>query len=151
MTSKANSVPEYLNELPDDRKPIVESIRKVILQNLPEGFEEGMLYGMIGYYVPKKLYPAGYHVGKEWTPLPFINLASQKNYIALYHSGVYADSSLKQWLENEYPKHSEYKLDMGKSCIRFKKMHAIPIDLIGALCAKMSVQEWIEIYESRRS
>jgi hypothetical protein len=103
---------------------------------------------MIGYVVPKSLYPAGYHCDPE-LPLPFINLASQKNYIALYHSCVYANEDLMQWFKAEYPKYSKYKLDMGKSCIRFKRMHDIPYELIGELCSKITPAKWIGIYESQ--
>ncbi len=148
MTSKATTVKEYLNSIPEDRKQPMQDLRKVILQNLPDGFEEGMLYGMIGFYVPKNVYEPGYHVGKQWTPLPFINIASQKNFIALYHSGIYADPNLLAWFQQEFPKHSKYKLDMGKSCVRFKKVDAIPLKLIGELCGKMTAQEWIEVYEN---
>lgn len=148
MTSKATTVEEYLKSIPEDRKQPMADLRKVILQNLPDGFEEGMLYGMIGFYVPKSIYEPGYHVGKEWTPLPFINIASQKNFIALYHSGIYADPKMLEWFQQEFPKHSKYKLDMGKSCVRFKKVDAIPLELIGELCGKMTAQEWIEIYEN---
>jgi hypothetical protein len=147
MTSKASTTQEYLENLPDDRQKPMNDLRDVVLKNLPIGFEEGMLYGMLGYYVPKDMYAPGYHVGKEWTPLPFINIASQKNYIALYHSGIYAQPELMEWFKSEFPKHSKYKLDMGKSCVRFKKVDAIPLELIGELCRKMTAQEWIEIYE----
>ncbi|MEN8816376.1 MAG: DUF1801 domain-containing protein [Nonlabens sp.] len=147
MTSKATTTQEYLENLPDDRQKPMNDLRDVVLKNLPIGFEEGMLYGMLGYYVPKDMYAPGYHVGKEWTPLPFINIASQKNYIALYHSGIYAQPELMEWFKSEFPKHSKYKLDMGKSCVRFKKVDAIPLELIGELCRKMTAQEWIEIYE----
>ncbi|WP_438969149.1 DUF1801 domain-containing protein [Nonlabens sp.] len=147
MTSKATTTQEYLENLPDDRQKPMNDLRDVVLKNLPIGFEEGMLYGMLGYYVPKDMYAPGYHVGKEWTPLPFINIASQKNYIALYHSGIYAQPELMEWFKSEFPKHSKYKLDMGKSCVRFKKVDAIPLELIGELCRKMTAREWIEIYE----
>ncbi|WP_124980724.1 DUF1801 domain-containing protein [Nonlabens xiamenensis] len=150
MNSKANTPKAYLEELPSDRREPIKKIRQQILDHLPDGFEEGMLYGMLGYYVPKKIYEPGYHVGKEWTPLPFINLASQKNYIALYHSGIYANADLHDWFVQAYSQHSQYKLDMGKSCIRFKRMDDIPYDLIGQLCGKMTPAEWIEIYERRK-
>lgn len=148
MTSKATTPQEYINQLPEDRKKPIEDLRNVVLTNLPKGFKEGMLYGMLGYYVPKSQYEPGYHVGKEFTPLPFINIASQKNYIALYHSGIYAHPPLHDWFAQEYPKHSKYKLDMGKSCIRFKKVDDIPLELIAELCTKMSVEQWISIYEA---
>ncbi|WP_438962171.1 DUF1801 domain-containing protein [Nonlabens sp.] len=148
MTSKATTPQEYIDQLSEDRKKPVEDLHNVILKNLPNGFEEGMLYGMLGYFVPKSQYEPGYHVGKEWTPLPFINIASQKNFIALYHSGIYASPELMEWFKAEYPKHSKYKLDMGKSCIRFKKVDDIPLELIAELCTKMSMKEWIAIYEA---
>ncbi|WP_405368949.1 DUF1801 domain-containing protein [Nonlabens sp. Asnod2-A12] len=148
MTSTATTPQEYIIQLPEERKKPISDLREVVLNNLPAGFEEGMLYGMLGYYVPKEVYEAGYHVGKEWTPLPFINIASQKNFIALYHSGIYANPELMEWFKEEYPKHSKYKLDMGKSCIRFKKVDDIPLDLIAELCRKMTPKQWVEIYES---
>ncbi|WP_405377710.1 DUF1801 domain-containing protein [Nonlabens sp. Asnod3-A02] len=148
MTSTATTPQEYIIQLPEERKKPISDLRDVVLKNLPAGFEEGMLYGMLGYYVPKEVYEPGYHVGKEWTPLPFINIASQKNFIALYHSGIYANPQLMEWFKEEYPKHSKYKLDMGKSCIRFKKVDNIPLDLIAELCQKMTPQEWVQIYES---
>ncbi|MGJ8685573.1 MAG: DUF1801 domain-containing protein [Nonlabens sp.] len=148
MTSKATTPQEYLENLPEDRKDAIHNLRNVILKNMPAELEEGMLYGMLGYYVPKSVYAPGYHVGKEYSPLPFMNVASQKNFIALYHSGIYAHPPLMEWFKEEYPKHCKYKLDMGKSCIRFKKVNDIPLELIGELCTKMSVAEWISIYES---
>jgi uncharacterized protein YdhG (YjbR/CyaY superfamily) len=146
MTSKATSPDEYISELPDERKAAVSKLRKIILENIPDGFEETMSYGMIGYVVPHSIYPAGYHCDTK-LPLPFINLASQKNYIALYHSGMYASPDLLEWFKSEYAKVVPTKLDMGKSCIRFKKVERIPYDLIGELVKKMSVQEWIDLYE----
>lgn len=107
-----------------------------------------MSYGMIGYVVPHSVYPAGYHCDPK-LPLPFINLASQKNFIALYHMGLYADAELLEWFTAEYPRHSSTKLDMGKSCIRFKKPEAIPYALIGQLAKKMSTDDWIRLYESQ--
>jgi len=146
MQSKAKTVEAYLHELPEARQEPIKRLRETILANLPEGFEETMSYGMIGYVVPHSLYPAGYHCAPE-QPLPFVNLASQKNYIALYHMGLYAVPELLDWFVQEYPKHSPRKLDMGKSCIRFKKPEHIPYALIGELMRKMTVTEWIEIYE----
>ena len=147
MTYEAKSPEEYITQVPEERQPILEKFRKTIKENLPAGFEEGMLYKMIGYYVPLSAYPDGYHCQPN-TPLPFINLASQKNSINLYHSGIYAKKELYDWFVAEYPKHSKRKLDMGKSCIRFKKIDEIPFDLIAELCKKMSLNEWITIYES---
>jgi hypothetical protein len=147
MQSKATSVNEYLNELPDDRKAAIAKLREVILANLPKGFAETMGYGMIGYVVPKALYPAGYHCTPE-LPLPFMSVASQKNFIAIYHMGVYADPQLLAWFTAEYPKHCKTKLDMGKSCMRFKKPEQIPYALIGQLASKMTVEDWVAIYEA---
>ena len=146
MFSIAASVKAYIQELPDDRKPVINKLRSVILDNLPSGLEETMSYGMIGYVVPHSIYPDGYHTDPT-LPLPFINLASQKNYIALYHMGIYADKELLEWFRSEYLNHSDTKLDMGKSCIRFKKPDTIPFELIGELVSKMSAEEWITLYE----
>jgi len=146
MQSKATTVDDYLEELPDDRKAAMTELRKVILKNLPKGFKEGMGYGMMGYSVPHSKYPAGYHCKPE-DPLPFMGLASQKNFIAVYHMGVYSDPKLLKWFTGEFPKHSKTKLDMGKSCIRFKKPDQIPFKLIGELASKMTPDDWIKIYE----
>ena len=135
-------------EVPDERKEAVGRLRKIIKSNLPEGFEEVMNYGMIGYVVPHKLYPSGYHCDPT-LPLPFMNLASQKNFIAVYHAGIYADPELLNWFIAEYPKHVSTKLDMGKSCIRFKNVQNIPYELIGELSTKMTVEKWINTYESQ--
>jgi uncharacterized protein YdhG (YjbR/CyaY superfamily) len=147
MQMQAQTPEDYIAKLPDDRQEVMINLRKIILQNLPKGFEECISYGMIGYVVPKSLYPDGYHCNAE-LPLPFINLASQKNYIALYHLCIYANEDLMKWFKTEYPKHSKYKLDMGKSCIRFKRMNDIPYELIGELCSKITPQKWIDIYET---
>ena len=146
MQSTAKTPAEYVNSLPDERKIVIENIRKTVLDNLPEGFEETMSYGMLGYVVPHSVYPSGYHCDPK-TPLPFLSVASQKNFIAFYHMGIYADETLLNWFVTEYPKHCKTKLDMGKSCIRFKKMNDIPLELLGQLVAKMSVQDWISLYE----
>jgi len=146
MQIKANNFEEYLAEIPEDRKPAFSKLRDVIVANLPEGFEEHMSYGMIGYVVPKSTYPAGYHCTPA-LPLPFASIASQKNFIAFYHMGIYAKKELYDWFVAEYPKHCKYKLDMGKSCVRFKKANDIPYNLIAETMQKMSMQEWIEIYE----
>ena len=147
MTSDAKNPEEYLNSLPEDRKVSIEKLRNVILKNLPKGFQEGMNYGMMGYYVPHSIYPKGYHC-KPTDPLPFMGFASQKNSINFYHMGIYANAALYDWFVAEYPKYSTRKLDMGKSCIRFKKFEEIPFDLIGELVTKISVEDWIATYES---
>jgi len=147
MTSDAKNASEYLKSIPEDRKIHVEKLRNVILKNMPKGFEEGMNYGMLGYFVPHTIYPKGYHC-KPADPLPFMGLASQKNSINFYHMGIYAKKELYDWFVTEYSKHSSRKLDMGKSCIRFKKFDEIPFDLIGELVTKVSVDDWINTYES---
>ena len=147
MQYKATSPDDYISQIPEERKGPMRQLRQVILDNLPNGIEETMSYGMIGYVVPHAIYPDGYHCTPE-LPLPFMNIASQKNFIAVYHSGVYAKKELYDWFVSEYTKHSSRKLDMGKSCIRFKKIEDIPYELIGELTTKMTTQEWIGIYES---
>ena len=147
MTSDAKNSEEYINSLPEERKIYIEKLRSVIQKNLPKGFEEGMNYGMMGYYVPHTIYPKGYHC-KPSDPLPFMGFASQKNSINFYHMGIYANKDLYDWFVAEYPKYSTRKLDMGKSCIRFKKFDEIPFDLIGELVTKISVEDWITTYES---
>ena len=147
MQSKAITPSDYIAELPEDRKKVMEQLRKTITDNLPEGFQEGMGYGMLGYAVPHSIYPNGYHCNPK-DPLPFMGLASQKNFVAFYHMGIYADKNLHDWFVAEYGKRCKYKLDMGKSCVRFKKMEDIPYDLIGELVQKISVADWIQTYES---
>lgn len=147
MQYQADTPNEYIEQIPEERKAPINKIRSIINKNLPKGFEEGILYKMLGWYVPHSKYPDGYHCDPK-TPLPFMNLASQKNFIALYHSGIYAKKELYDWFVSEYPKHCKRKLDMGKSCVRFKYMDDIPYDLIEELCQKMTADEWIEIYES---
>lgn len=146
MKIEADSPDHYIEQLSEERKEVVSKLRQVILKNLPKGFEETMNYGLIGYVVPHSEYPDGYHCDPK-LPLPFLNIASQKNFVAVYHMGVYSDKKLLDWFVTEYPKHSKTKLDMGKSCIRFKKMDQIPYALIGELVSKISMEEWIAIYE----
>ena len=141
------TVSEYLANLPEDRREAFNKIRQVVLSSLPEGFEECMNYGMIGYVVPHSIYPSGYHCDPK-LPLPFMNLASQKNFIAFYHMGIYGNPELMNWFVNEFPNYSKAKLDMGKSCVRFKKMNEIPFELIGELVKKMTVADWVNQYES---
>ncbi len=146
MKTDAVSIEDYLKKLPEDRVEPVQKLRQTILDNLPDGFEETMSYGMIGYVVPHRIFPAGYHCDPK-LPLPFINIASQKNFVALYHMGMYADPELLNWFTNEYPNHVKSKLDMGKSCVRFKKMDQIPYALIAELLKKMTAQNWIDLYQ----
>jgi hypothetical protein len=146
MQSKAATPKEYLDSLPEDRKKAVSELRKIIRKNLPKGFKEVMSYGMLGYVVPHSIYPAGYHCNPS-LPLPLINLASQKNFISLYHMGLYRDKVLLKWFEEEYYKYTKTKPDMGKGCFRFKKPEDIPYKLIGELASKITTQEWISFYE----
>ena len=146
MQYKASSVEDYMSQVPEDRKEALTKLRNAINSNIPKGFEEGIGYGMVGYSVPHSLYPNGYHCTPE-LPLPFMSFASQKNSINLYHMGIYSIKEIHDWFVAEYPKYSKRKLDMGKSCIRFKKPEDIPYELIGELASKITVDEWIEIYE----
>ncbi|HPE84018.1 MAG: DUF1801 domain-containing protein [Aequorivita sp.] len=147
MQSKASTPDQYIAELPEDRKEVMQKLRETVKKNLPKGFEETMQYGMLGYVVPHSIYPDGYHCNPK-DALPFMSIASQKNHISVYHSGIYADPEIMAWFTEEYPKHASGKLDMGKSCIRFKNPKNIPFELLGELSAKMSVDEWIAKYES---
>jgi uncharacterized protein YdhG (YjbR/CyaY superfamily) len=148
MKIKSNSISEYLVNIPEERKIVMQKLISTIGKNLPNGFTEQLGYGMPAWVVPHTLYPDGYHCSPE-LPLPFINVASQKNFIALYHMGIYANDELMQWFVSEYPKHCSRKLDMGKSCIRFKNIEEIPFELIAELCRKMSHKDWIELYEDK--
>lgn len=147
MQSTAATPQEYIDSLPEDRKTAMNKLREAIKSNLPDGFEEMMQYGMMGWAVPHSLYPQGYHCDPK-TALPFLGIASQKNFIAVYHMGIYADKDLYDWFVGEYPKYIKTKLDMGKSCIRFKKPDAIPFSLIGELASKMTPEQWITLYEA---
>jgi hypothetical protein len=147
MQSNATIPKDYIASLPADRKPAMIKLRTLLKKNLPRGFKEVMGYGMLGYVVPHTIYPAGYHCNPE-EPLPFIGLASQKNFIALYHMGIYTDQKLLTWFTSEYPKYCKLKLDMGKSCIRFKNINYIPYQLIGELASKITVNDWIKQYET---
>lgn len=147
MKSAATDVKTYLNELPEERRAIMTLLLQQIKNNLPKGFEEVMQYGMVSYVVPHQLYPKGYHCDPK-QPLPFLSVASQKNFIAIYHMGIYADADLLNWFITEFARHSPKKPDMGKSCIRFKKPEDIPLDLIGALAKKITPKAWIALYES---
>ena len=148
MQSKATTVDQYIAEAPQERQEALQKLRATILVHLPKGFEEAMGYGMAGYAVPHSIYPAGYHCTPH-LPLPFMGFASQKNSINFYHMGIYADETLYNWFLAEYAKFSKKKLDIGKSCMRFKKPEDIPFDLIGELVSKISVQDWIATYESK--
>ncbi len=138
---------DYVEKVPEERKAAFQKLRQLLRESLPQGFEETMQYGMVSYVVPKSMYPPGYHTGKG-QPLPFIALASQKNSITLYHMALYTRPELLQWFQEAYPHHSAVPLDMGKSCIHFKKTQHIPFDLIAELAEKMTPQQWIEVYEA---
>jgi len=140
------TVQDYIQSLPEDRQSAITKLCSLVKKNLPKGFEECISYGMIGYSVPHSLYPKGYHCDPK-IALPFLSIASQKNFIAIYHMGIYADPMLLNWFTQEYPKHSKGKLDMGKSCIRFKKADQIPFELIAELATKMTAKQWIDLYE----
>ncbi len=146
MIYAAGTPDEYIAQLPEDRKQAIQLLRKTVKENLPTGFEEVMQSGMIGYAVPHSIYPAGYHVNSK-EPLPFIGIASQKKYAALYHMGLYMFPDILEWFTAEYPKHVKTRLDMGKSCIRFKNISTIPYELIAELCRKIPLKDYIEKYE----
>jgi len=148
MQSKAKTTEDYIASLPEDRKKAMNELRDVIIKNLPKGFEEQMGYGMMGWVVPHSLYPGGYHCDPK-QPLPFLGLASQKHFIALYHMGIYLDRQLLEWFQSQWSKHTSRKLDMGKSCVRFKKVEDIPVALVGELASRMTTVEWIELYEAK--
>lgn len=147
MQYKADSPSAYIAMIPEDRRESMKKLRATIKKHLPKGFEETMSYGMVGYVVPHKLYPNGYHCDPK-IPLPFMSIASQKNFIAVYHMGIYADPKLLAWFTKAYSERVSTKLDMGKSCIRFKKPEQIPFELIGELAGKMTVDAWVNMYES---
>jgi uncharacterized protein YdhG (YjbR/CyaY superfamily) len=146
MISGAKTPEQYLDEVPADRKAAFAKLRDTVRKNLPKGFQETIGYGMLGYCVPHSIYPAGYHCDPK-QPLPFVGLASQKNFIAVYHMGLYAMPAVLKWFKAEYPKYSQKKVDMGKSCLRFKKPEDIPYDLIAELMKKITVKDWIDCYE----
>ena len=141
-----DTIEEYISQIPEERRDAFRKLLETVDANLPKGFVQNMQYGMVTCCVPLETYPAGYHCAKN-TPLPFISVASQKNFVAFYHMGIYAEPKILDWFVEEFPKHSKKKLDMGKSCIRFKKVEDITYDLLGELCQKISVDEWIASYE----
>ncbi|HEY0354869.1 MAG TPA: DUF1801 domain-containing protein [Flavisolibacter sp.] len=147
MATNKISFQQYLDKLPDDRKDAISEIRKIMKSNLPKGFAENISENFLSYNVPHSLYPDGYHCNPD-QPLPFVSFASQKNFIAMYHMGLYSDPELLKWFTNEYRKHSTTKLDMGKSCVRFKKTADIPFELLKQLASKLSPAQWIKTYES---
>jgi hypothetical protein len=146
MTSKAKTVKEYLAGLPADRRAALEAVRKVIRKNLDKDYEEGMQYGMIGYYVPHKVYQPGYHCDPK-QPLPFAGLASQKGHMSLYLMCLYGSPENESWFRKEWAKTGK-KLDMGKACIRFKKIDDLPLDVIGQAVARVRVKDYLSHYET---
>ena len=146
MAPKPTSVASYVDALPAERKAAFKKLRQVIKKKLPKGFKEVLNYNIPSYVVPHSIYPDGYHCDPK-LPLPFMSVASQKNFIALHHMGIYSDPKLLAWFQKEWPKHMDTKLDMGKSCIRFKKVETIPYELIGQLAAKMTVKDWVSRYD----
>lgn len=147
MRIEASDPDDYISKCPEDRQAAISQLRAVINANIPHGFKEEMSYGMIGWVVPHEVYPPGYHCDTS-LPLPFLSIASQKNFIGFYHMGIYADQDLLNWFTEEYKKTIPTKMDMGKSCLRLKKMDQIPFELLGELVSKMSAQDWITKYES---
>lgn len=139
---------DYITQLPADRKIVVQQMLEIFRTYLPEGFEETINYGMIGFVVPKSIYPKGYHCDPK-LPLPFIAIAAQKHFTALYHMGVYANPDMYEWFTHEYQQLQLGKLDMGKSCIRFKKAEKVPWKLLEKLAGKMTVEDWISLYERK--
>lgn len=146
MPAAAATVPAYINSLPEDRRKVLKKLRKAIKDNLPKGFKEEMNYGMPGYVVPHSRYPDGYHCDPS-LPLPFLGISSRAGHVGLHHMGLYADGKLMKWFEKEYARRDIGKLDAGKSCIRFKKLDKIPYDLVGELCTKITVDQWVATYE----
>ncbi|MDJ0924316.1 MAG: DUF1801 domain-containing protein [Acidimicrobiia bacterium] len=146
MQSKATTVQQYLSELTDDRLEAIEAVREVILDNLPEGFEEVMNWGMITYQVPLERYPDTYNK----KPLAMASLASQKNHMAVYLTGVYADAASRSRFQDAY-KATGKRMDMGQSCVRFRKLDDLPLELIGEAIAEYTVDEFIELSERLRS
>ena len=147
MNSEANTPEEYISQLPEDRMKAMIMLRRVINENIPLGYKEVMSYGMVSYVIPHSIYPSGYHCNPK-EPVPFISIASQKNYIAMYHMGIYFYTEISTWFQEEYAKKVKTKLDMGKSCIRFKKVDDIPYDLIAELCRKITLEDYLEKYQS---
>ena len=145
MQSKATTVQQYLEQLPEDRREAISAVRDMMLKNLPKGFEEGMQYGMIGYYVPHSVYPAGYHCNPK-EPLPYASLASQKNYMSIYLMCIYGDEKHRKWFIEAWNK-SGKKLDMGKSCVRFKKLEDVPLKVVGQAIKRVTAKQYIDFYE----
>ena len=147
MPKNFKTVEDYLASLPPDRREAIQAVREVILKNLDDDYSEGIQYGMIGYFVPHSIYPPGYHCDPK-QPLPFAGLASQKNHMAIYLMCVYGNATLDNWLRDEWAKTGK-KLDMGKSCIRFKKLADLPLELIGRAIARVPAKKFIADFESQ--
>lgn len=146
VQSKAATPAQYLEELPDERRDVMTALHDIIIANLRGGFEPVMNYGMLGYVVPHSVYPAGYHCNPK-QPLPYMSLASQKQYISVYHMGLYAESGALDWFQSEYAKRVEGRLDMGKCCVRFRKPGLVPVELIGELAGRFTAGDWVAQYE----
>lgn len=146
MKSDAKTVEQYLDALPEDRREAIAAVRRVVLKNLPKGYEEGMQYGMIGYFVPHSLYPAGYHCDAS-QPVPFASIASQKNHMAIYMMCIYSDPAHLEWFVDAWKK-SGNRLDMGKGCVRFRKLENVPLDVVGQAIRRVPVKNFLEHYES---
>ncbi len=146
MPSQVDAVEKYLAELPEDRRETVEAVRAVVLKNLPKGYEEGMQYGMIGYFVPHEVYPPGYHCDAK-QPLPFAGLAARKNHVAIYLMSVYGDPEQEAWFREAWVKTGK-KLDMGKSCVKFKTIEDVPLKVIGQAIKRVPVKKYIDNYEA---
>lgn len=146
MRYKSENIDEYLQQLPEERREVINKLRKIIKENLPEGFEEKIQYDMISYVVPRETYLAGYHVDPS-NELGFMAIGSQKNHVAIYSNAVYMFEDVNEWYLNEYSKHLTTKPDMGKSCLRFKNMNKMPYELIAELCQKITVDEFVKKYE----
>lgn len=146
MSTKATTIDQYISELPEERKEVVSNLVELIRKNIPEGFGEGISYGMPSWFVPHSIYPKGYHCDPK-QPVPFMSIASQKNHISFYHMALY-EGSLLNWFLEAWSKTTTKKPDLGKSCLRFRKAGDIPFELIGALVTKITVKEWISIYET---
>jgi hypothetical protein len=148
MQSKAATVAQYLKALPADRREAIEAVRGVILKNLPKGYAEGIQYGMIGYFVPHDVYPPGYHCDPK-QPLPFVSLASQKNHMAVYLYCLYSDPDMLDWFREAWAATGR-KLDMGKSCVRFKKLDQVALDVVADAIRAIPVKDFVAHYDASR-
>jgi hypothetical protein len=146
MQSQAETPQEYLESLPEGRREAIAEVRQTILDNLPEGYEEAMQYGMLSYVIPLERYPETYN----GQPLGYVSMASQKNYMSLYLMGIYGEVDGRNWFEAEAEKRGA-KLDIGKACVRFRRLEDLPLDLVGEAVARIGVEDFIDKYERSRS